>query len=179
MSEFSAAGLFRSPMVRLAMVALLLIAGAFYWQGEREAARLQFERDRIASEQAEAKRSKDAEEKRERDRQRLADEIRALKEAENTQRQQAVEARQAELGEKKYAVDERLITPTSAGLQSQIMQLDQALRNNEARQQQYEDENNLRRARADVERQKQYLQQRENEEQMARARRDAAARYGR
>ena len=179
MSEFSAACFLRSPIVRLAMVALLLIAGALYWQGEREAARQQFERDRIASEQAEAKRGKDAEEKRERDRQRLADEIRALKEAENAQRQQAGEARQAELGGKKYAVDERLITPATTGLQSQIMQFDQALRNNEARQQQYEDENNLRRARAEVEREKQYLQQRENEEQMTRARRDAAARYGR
>lgn len=71
------------------------------------------------------------------------------------------------------------LPPGQAALQSQIMQYDQVRQNVSDRQQRYEDESNLRRARADVERQKKFLQQREYEEQSARARRDANARYGR
>ena len=175
MSENPVEKFVRSPIAWLLVVAVLAGGGALYWISERAAARATMERQRLASEQAEWRREKEAEEKRERDRQRLADEIRTLKEAENLQRQQAGEVRQAELGKKQFAVDERLLAqPTS--LERQLVNFDQVRSNYQEREQRHEDESELRRAREDVERQRRYLQRREFEDQMARARREAAAR---
>lgn len=90
-----------------------------------------------------------------------------------------MEIRQDEVKSRQFVADDRYVPPGQAALQSQIMQYDQARQSVSDRQQRYEDESNLRRSRADVERQKRFLQQREYEEQSARARRDANARYGR
>ena len=61
-------------------------------------------------------------------------------------------------------------------LDQRFPNFDQVRSDNLERQQRHEDESELRRAREDVERQKRYLQRREFEDQMARARREAAAR---
>ncbi len=179
MSEETSAGSMRSRLIWVAIGAIFILGGAIYWQIEREAARQQLERERIASEQAEMRRVKEVEEKRERERQRLADEIRTLKEAEDAQRLQAMDIRQDEVKSRQFVADDRYVPPGQAALHSQIMQYDQVRQKISDRQQRYEDEGNLRRARADVERQKRFLQQREYEEQSARAHRDANARYGR
>ena len=179
MSEESSAGLLHSRLLWAVIAIIAILGGTIYWKIEREAARQQQERERIASEQAEVRRVKEVEERRERERQRLADEIRTLKEAEDAQRLQAMEIRQDEVKNRQFVADDRYVPPGQAALQSQIMQYDQVRQNMSDRQQRYEDESNLRRARADVERQKRFLQQREYEEQSARARRDANARYGR
>ena len=175
MSENPIEKFVRSPIAWLLVAGVLAGGGTLYWISERAAARAATERQRLAAEQAELRREKEADEKRERDRQRLADEIRTLKEAENLQRKQEGEVRQSELGKKQFAVDERLLTqPTS--LERQLVIYDQVRSNYQERQQRVEDESELRRAREEVERQKRYLQRREFEDQMARARREAAAR---
>ncbi len=179
MSETNSTGSMRSRLLWVTIGVIALGGGAIYWQSEREAARQRVELARIVSEQAQIRRVNEIEEKRERERQRLADEIRTLKEAEDAQRQQAMAIRQDEVNNKQFVADDRYVPPGQAALQSQIMQYDQARQNISDRNQRYEDESNLRRARADVERQKRYLQQRDYEEQSARARRDSAARYGR
>ena len=166
---------FCHPTVWLLVATVLIGGGALFWISSRAAAQAAMERQRIAGEQAEMRREKEAQEKRERDRQRLADEIRTLKEAENLQRQQEGEVRQAELGKKQYAVDERLLAQPTL-LERQLVIFDQVRSNYQERQQRHEDESELRRAREDVERQKRYLQRREFEDQMARARREAIAR---
>ncbi|MEO8102620.1 MAG: hypothetical protein ABI790_08840 [Betaproteobacteria bacterium] len=179
MSDSSSHHLTRSPVTWLTLIAIVTVAGAFYWQAEREKARQQFERERVAAEQAELQRAKESEERRERERQRLLDEIRAQKEAEDVQRQQAIAIRQSEVQNKQFVADDRYVSPQQAAYQSYQMQRDQWRRDYDDRKQRYEDENNLQKARQEVERQKRYLQEREYEEQAARARRDAAARYGR
>lgn len=179
MSDQSNSSIFRSPFVWLAVVAVLAAAGITFWQAEREKARLKAELDRMAAEQAEFQRARDAEVKREQERQRILAEIRAQKEAEEAIRQESLAVRQAEVEKKQFVADDRYVSPQQATYQSYQMLLDQRRRDVEDRRQRYEDADNLRKARQEVERQKQYLQQREYEEQMARQRRDNAARYGR
>ena len=179
MSEQPFQQFLRSPVAWLMLVAIVAVSGAFYWQNEREKARQQFERERIATEQTELRRAKDAEERRERESKRILEEIRAQKDAEDAQRQQAIAIRQSEVQNKKFVADDRYVSPQQSAYQAYQMQQDQWRRDVDDRKQRYEDESNLRKARADVERQKRFLQEREYEEQAARARRDAAARYGR
>ena len=179
MSEQPSHHYFRSPITWLIVAAAVIISGVFYVQNERENARQQFERERIASEQAELRRAKEAEERRARESQRILDEIRAQKDAEDAQRQEAIAIRQSDVQNKQFVADDRYVSPQQSAYQSYLMQQDQWRRDSDDRKQRYEDESNLRKARADVERQKRFLQQREYEELAARARREAAARYGR
>ena len=177
MSEQSTVNFVRSPVIWLTFVAIVAVSAAFYWQSEREQARQQFERVRVAAEQAELRRAKESEERRERERQRLVEEIRALKEAEEAQRQEAIVIRQSEMQKKQFVADDRYVSPQPSTYQSYQMQQDQWRRDYEDRNQRNEDESALYKARQEVERQKRYLQEREYEEQAARSRRDAAARY--
>ena len=175
----SVVNLIRSPVTWLALIAVVVVSGAFYWQSEREKARQLFERERISAEQAEQRRALESESRRERESQRLVEDIRAQRDAEEAYRQQTIAIRQSEVQKKQFVADDRYVSPQQATYQSYQMQQDQWRRDSEDRKQRYEDENNLQKAREEVERQKRYLQDRDNEEQVARARRDAAARYGR
>ena len=107
------------------------------------------------------------------------EDIRAQRDAEEAYRQQTMAIRQSEVQKKQFVADDRYVSPQQATYQSYQMQQDQWRRDSEDRKQRYEEDSNLQKAREEVERQKRYLQERENEEQVARARRDAAARYGR
>ncbi len=178
MSDRSFSDLVRSPLAWGVFIAMVAVSGLITWQGEREKARELYERERIAAEQAEQRRVAEAEEQRARERQRLVDEIRAQKEAEEQQRQIAMEIRKEETLNKQFVADERYVTPQQAAFQSYQMRQDQWRGQVEQYRQRYEDERNLQQARAEVERQKRYLQQREYEEQVARMRRDSKARYG-
>lgn len=179
MAEKSSPSLIRSPLTWLTLVAVIAVSGTFYWQSEREKARQRFELERVAAEQAELARTKEAEVRRENERKKMLAEIRAQKDAEEEQRQKAIVIRQAEVENKQFVADERYIPPQQAAYQSYLMQQDQRQRNYEDRRQRYVDQSAMYRARQDVERQKRYLQEREYEEQAARYRRDANARYGR
>ena len=179
MSEHSNVNFVRSPVIWLTFVAFVVVSAAFYWQSEREKARQEFERVRVAAEHAELRRAKESEERRERERQRLVEEIRTQKEAEEAQRQEANAIRQSEVQKKQFVADDRYVSPQQSAYQSYQMQQDQWRRDYEDRKQRYEDESALFKARQEVERQKRYLQDREYEEQAARSRRDAAARYSR
>ena len=178
MSDRSFSNLVRSPLAWFVFIAMVAVSGLITWQGEREKARELYERERVAAEQAEQRRVTEAEEQRARERQRLVDEIRAQKEAEEQQRQIAMEIRKEETLNKQFVADERYVTPQQAAFQSYQMRQDQWRGQVEQYRQRFEDERNLQQARADVERQKRYLQQREYEEQIARLRRDSKARYG-
>lgn len=179
MSEQSSLNFIRSPVTWLALVAIVAVSGVLYWQNARELARQQLEQARVASEQAELVRVKEAEERREKERKQIVEDIRAQKIAEDAQREQAIAIRQSEVQKKKFVADERFVSPQQATYQSYQMLVDQRRHDYEDRRQRYEDERDLQKARQEVERQKRYLQEREMEEQMARVRRDDAARYGR
>lgn len=133
----------------------------------------------MASEQAELRRVKESEERREKERLQVLQDIRAQKEAEDTQREKAIAIRQSEVQNKKFVADERYVSPQQTAYQSYQMLVDQRRRDYDDRRQRFEDEYNLQKARQEVERQKRYLQEREHEEQLARLRRDETARYGR
>lgn len=179
MSNNNTLSYLRSPVTWLSIVVLVAAAGAFYWQDSREKMRERMERERVAAEQAEMARVKEAEDRREKERTRLVEEIRAQKEAEENQRQQANAIRQAEVRDKQFVSDDRYVTPQQAAMQNYQMQVDQRARDYDERRQRYQDANDLYKARQEVERQKRYVQQREYEEQSAIAQRDAKARYSR
>ncbi len=161
------------------LVVVIATAGTFYWQSEREKARVRVEQERVAAEQAEIARIKEAEVRRESERKRMLADIRAQKDAEEEQRQKAIAIRQEEVQKKQFVADDRYIPPQQAAMSSYMQQLDQRQRGYEDQRQRYVDQSAMYRARQEVERQKRYLQEREYEEQAARYRRDANARYGR
>lgn len=179
MAEKSSPSLLRLPLAWLTLVAVIAVSGTFYWHHAREQARQRIELEQVAAEQAELARTKELEVKRETDRNRLLAEIRAQKDAEEEQRQKAIVIRQAEVENKQFVADDRYISPQQAAAQSYLMQQDQRQRNYADQRQRYVDQSAMYRARQEVERQKQYLREREYEEQAARYRRDANARYGR
>ncbi|MBL0122492.1 MAG: hypothetical protein IPP88_07065 [Betaproteobacteria bacterium] len=179
MSEQSSANLVRSPLAWLTLLAVIVISVGLFWQNERELAKQRFEQARVASEQAELRRVKESEERREKERLQVLQDIRAQKEAEDTQREKAIAIRQSEVQNKKFVADERYVSPQQTAYQSYQMLVDQRRRDYDDRRQRFEDEYNLQKARQEVERQKRYLQEREREEQVARLRRDETARYGR
>jgi hypothetical protein len=176
MSEQPLLNFLRSPVIWFIVVGILLASGTFYWKSERENARLQFERERVVADHAEQLRAREAEERRERESRRLLEDIRAQKDAEDAQHQQANAIRQSEMQKKQFVADDRYVSPQQSTYQNYQMLQDQLRRDMDERKQRHEDEINLQKARQEVERQKRYVQQREYEEQLARARRDAAAR---
>ncbi len=179
MSGQSSLNFIRSPVTWLVLAAIVAVSGVLYWQNAREIARQQLEQARVASEQAELRRAKESEERREKERQQVVEDIRAQKAAEDAHREQAIAVRQSEVQNKKFVADDRYVPPQQATYQRYQMLVDQRRRDYEDRRQRHEDDSNLQKARQEVERQKRYLQEREVEEQMTRARRDDAARYGR
>jgi hypothetical protein len=117
---------------------------------------------------------------------RLEEELRAQRDADDKARQEVNEIRSAESQKKSYVVDDRIATPPSSneplgrGYEDQRQMSAEARRlATEERRQHLEDEANLRRANAEVERQKRFLEQIERENQYEKARREAASRPGR
>ena len=176
--------LLASPRTWFIVLAIVAIAGGGFWQYARAQTEQRLQRERVAAEQQEVRRAKEIEERRVLEKQRLLEELRAQREADDKTRQASNEMRSAESQKKQYVVDERYIAPppsrydSSRGDYENQRQMGAAAwqRVLEDRKQQQEEEMNLRRARADVERQKRYLEQREREDQEARARRDPDAR---
>lgn len=165
-----------SPLLWAGIAVIVAIAGAAYWQQEREQARLRVEREQAAIEQAEQRKIVEAKRAVERERQRVLDEIRLQREAEETQRQAANEVRKAEVADKQFVADDR-IPHQEQRLNVFVDRVDSYRRQAEERQQRYDEARSLSQAQAEVARQKRYLEQREREEQYARSRRDANARY--
>jgi hypothetical protein len=162
----------KSPTTWIAIGLVIVIGGGWYWQHAREQAQLRAEQERVASEQAEQRRMVEVEERRKREKQRLLDEIRAQKEAEENQHQLSMEARQADMQKKQFVADDRYIAPQQQQLNNFADRTDAWRRQSEEQRQRYEEEMNLRRAQAEVERQRRYLEQKEREEQYERARKD-------
>ncbi len=165
-----------SPALWAGVAVIVGIAGAAYWQQEREQARLRIERELAAIEQAEQRKIVEAKQAVERERQRVLDEIRLQREAEETQRQAANEVRKAEVADKQFVADDR-IPHQEQRLNVFVDRVDSYRRQSEERQQRYDEARSLSQAQAEVARQKRFLEQREREEQYARSRRDANARY--
>ena len=182
--------LMTSPATWIIVLAVGVIGGALYWQYDRAQANQRIERERIATDQAEERRAKENEARRAQEKQRLLDELHAQREADDKSRQASNEIRSAESQKKQYTADDRAVlqtTNSTSSFESSRRDYDdrrqlgtEALqRAMEERKQQLEEEMNLRRAKADVDRQKRYLEQLEREDQYARARREADARPGR
>ena len=182
-----ATAMLTAPRTWYIVLAIVAIAGGGYWQYARAQTEQRLQRERVAAEQQESRRAKEIEERRALEKQRLLAELRAQREADDQSRQQSNEMRSVESQKKQYVVDERYVAPppsrydSSRGDYENQRQMGAAAwqRLLEDRKQQYEEEMNLQRARAEVDRQKRYLEQREREDQEARARRDAYARPGR
>lgn len=165
-----------SPLLWVGVAVIVAIAGAAYWQQVREQTRLRIEREQAAMEQAEQRKILEAKQAVERERLRVLDEIRLQREAEETQRQAANEVRKAEVADKQFVADDR-IPHQEQRLNVYVDRVDSYRRQAEERQQRYDEARSLSQAQAEVARQKRYLEQREREEQYARARRDSNARY--
>ncbi|MCY7388775.1 MAG: hypothetical protein LH481_12060 [Burkholderiales bacterium] len=181
-----------SPILWVALFAIAAVGGGLYWQNSREQTRLRVERERVVAEQQAEQRANDVETQRVAEKQRLIGELRAQREADDKQRQTFNEISFADSQKKNYVVDDRYVPPPPTNSygnnydaarrsyedQRQINSETQR-RAYEENKQRYEEEANLQRARAEVERQKRYLEQREREDQYARAQREAASRPNR
>ena len=169
---------FRSPVTWLVALVVVLAGAGISWQIGQQQKREQVERERIADVQAEQRRAAELEARRNLEQQRLKEEMLATKDAEDTTRQMDIEFRQAELQRKQFTADDRPVAETgyAARVSDGVRYADELRRREGEYRQQYEDEATRQRAQAEVDRQKRYLDQREREEQMARARREYAAR---
>ena len=181
-------GMLASPLAWITLAAIAATGGGLYWQHERDQTRLRIERERVVTEQQTERRAKDFEAQRIVEKERLLAELRSQRENDDKHRQQFNEIRSADSQNKSYVVDERLVPtpPTNnyatnyemarRGYEDQHqLNGDAQRRATEETRQRYEDAANLQRAKAEVERQKRYLEQNEREEQYARAQREASA----
>ena len=172
--------LLRSPVAWMVILLLAVTGGGVAWQVNKQQQRERIERERLADEQAEQRRLAVLEERRKLEQQRLQEEMQATKDTEEKQRQMDIEFRQSELGRKQFTVDERAGQATDAGysaaLAERVRMADEYARRNAERRDQYEGEAARRQAQSEVERQKRYIEQREAEDQAARARREQSAR---
>lgn len=163
-------------------LAAVVLGGYWKWDQDRQAE----ERARVLAEQAEQERIREAEARAERERLRLQEELKAQREAEEAARQAQIEAQQAEMRSKQFVEDTRpeLRAPNRSNQFSDAYSQYSTYQQERSRQWQdqrdrYEDERAVARARAETERQKRYVESREREEELARLRRDANARYSR
>jgi hypothetical protein len=175
-----------SPTVIAVVLGIAVAGGGLAWYWKAEQARQAEERDRVLTEQREQERAREIAQRMERDKQRLQEEIRAQKEAEEAAHKNQIEMQQQEMKTKQFVEDTRpeLRAPTrstqfgdyAAQQQAWQYERDARARQTQEDRQRYEDERATARARAETERQKRYLEDRIREEELARLRRDAAAR---
>ena len=180
-SDASARGLL-SPRTLGIALAIVVLGGGIYWQYDRNQTSQRLEQERIAAEKAQVRRIEELEQRRIADAKRLVEELRAQRDADEKQHQDVNELRSAESQKKQYVADDRPgITPPVVGNYEDQRQISAEARQRamEERNQRSEDEANLRRAKAEVDRQKRYLEQLEHDDQYARARREAASRPSR
>ena len=185
-------GILASPLAWITLAAIAATGGGLYWQHERDQTRLRVERERVVTEQQTERRAKDFEAQRIVEKERLLAELRSQRENDDKHRQQFNEMRSADTRNKSYVVDDRLVPPPPTNNYATNYEIarrsyedqhqlsgDAQRRALEETRQRYEDAVNLQRARAEVDRQKRYLEQNEREEQYARAQREAASRPSR
>lgn len=181
--------LLSAPLTWLTIAAVAAIGGGFYWQYERDQSRQRIERQRIAAEEREERRAKEFEAQRVVEKQRLVEELRAQRETDDQHRQAFNEIRSADSQKKQYVADDRHVPPPPTNYSSSYearrnyedqrqLGSETQRRAMEENRQRYEDEANLQRAKADVERQKRYLDRLEREDQMNRARRETISKPG-
>lgn len=160
----------RQPLTWVIAAFLAATFAGTYWYVDRQQKIEQAERERVAEEQAERKRLAEAEARRKRELQYTQEEINAVREAEDKQRQADIEMRAADQKTKQFVEGERPARPDGS------QYYDERLRRAADQQQQSEEEIARYRAQQDVERQRRFLQEREEEERAMRERRDRNAR---
>lgn len=187
-SDASASGLF-SPRTLIIALTIAVFCGVIYWQYDRNQTYQRLEQERITTEQGQARRIAELEQRRIADTKRLEDELRAQRDADDKQRQDVNQLLSAESQKKQYVVDDRQLpngnAPSSVDSSDRFSEdlrpvITQAQRRDmEERKQRDEEEARMLRAKAEVDRQKRYLEQLEREDQYVRARREAASRPSR
>ncbi len=177
----STATLLRAPLTWITLFAITTMAGGLYWQYDREQTRQRVERQRVAAELQDERRTQEMETRRVAEKQRLLNELREQRDADDKQRQEFNQIRSADSQKKNYVVDERVVPAppsnyssnfelTRHNVEGQRQLYSEAQRREmDERKQRYEDDANLQRAKAEVDRQKRYLEQLEREDQYARA----------
>lgn len=180
----------RAPRTWMLLATAVIIGGGIYWQYQRAQTNDRLERERIVAEVQQERRVQEREARRVQESQRLEQELRAQKAADDKLRQETNEIRSAESQKKQYVADDRYTAPAgeySSSYESRRRDYEgqrqfsneMQQRAVEERKQRYEEETNLRRAKADVDRQKRYLENLEREEEIARTRRAASSTPGR
>lgn len=180
----------RAPRTWMISAAVTVVVVGLYGQYARAQTNERLERERIVAEEQQERRTKEREAGRVQETQRLDQELRAQKETDDKLRQETNEIRSAESQKKQYVADDRYTAPAGenpSSYQSRRREYEgqrqfsneMQQRATEERKQRYEEETNLRRAKADVDRQKRYLEQLEREEEVARASRAARSSPGR
>ena len=185
-------GSLASPLAWITLAAIAAIGGGLYWQHERDQTRLRIERERVVTEQQAERRAKDFEAQRIVEKERLLAELRSQRENDDKHRQQFNEMRSADTQNKSYVVDDRLVPPPPTNNYATNYEMarrsyeDQYQLNGDAQRrgieetrQRHEDAANLQRAKAEVDRQKRYLEQLEREERYVRAQREASSKPNR
>lgn len=184
-------GTLASPLAWITLAAIAAIGGGLYWQHERDQNRLRTEREGVVTEQQAERRAKDFEAHRIVEKERLLAELRSQRENDDKHRQQFNEMRSADTQNKSYVVDDRLVPPPTNNYATNYemarrsyedqyqLNGDAQRRGIEETRQRHEDAANLQRAKAEVDRQKRYLEQLEREERYARAQREASSKPNR
>ena len=183
-------GMLAKPLTWITLFAISAVGGGLYWQYDREQTRQRLERERVVADQQEERRRQEMEEKRVADRQRLLEDLRAQRESDDKLRQESNAMRSVDTQNKQYVVDERN-APRQAPTAYSSSNYDSSRRSYEDQwqmanetqrrvleenRQRYEEAANLQRAKAEVDRQKRYLEQLEREDQYGRALREANSR---
>lgn len=179
--------LLRAPMTWISVSVIFAVAAGLYWQNDREQSRQRLERERVAAELNENRRAQEMEALRVVEKQRLLDELREQRDADDKHRQEFNQIRSADSQKKNYVVDDRYVAPVPTNYEStrrnhedqRQISSDAYQRTMEDNRQRYEEEANLRRAKAEVDRQKRFLEQLERDDQNARAKRESASQPGR
>ncbi len=160
--------------VKQGVAALLLLSclgGGVYWYMEKEAERVRFEQERIASEIAIKKKLAEIAEQRKQSEERLQREALERQTEEEKRLELAREQRAQEGASQRFVVDERY----EKAQRDKRTEADRVQRQNDELRQRFETERIRNQAQVELERQKRFLEQREREEAIATQQRAAAA----
>jgi hypothetical protein len=161
--------------LRLIVAVLILVSiagGGWYWQQLREEQRIQFERERVAAEQAEQRRLAASAEQRRLSEERLEREALERQKEEEKRLELAREQRAQDALSQRYVVDDRY----EKAQRDKRTEAERAQRANDELRERFELEKQRQRAQVELDRARRFIDQREQEENLAVQQRQAAER---
>jgi hypothetical protein len=156
----------------LGLAVLAMLGGGIYWYQEREAERLRFEQEKIASEIAIKKKLAEIAEQRKQSEERLQREALERQQEEEKRLELAREQRAQDSQSQRFVVDDRY----EKAQREKRTDAERLQRQNDELRQRFETERIRNQAQVELDRQRRFIEQREREEAMAVQERAAAAR---